>query len=208
MIMKSIVPAIVLVAISILLWVVYFVAKKSQSKKTPGIFQSIAEKYGLVYDGTNSVGGLIYPVIKGTYKNRHAAIGSLSQSASGNKDPQTYLRIECNNPRGINFLLCAKTKKNQQVQGGNVIQMHDHEFDEKFIVTGNYSELILSVFKFNVKYSLLQVQHLDLKGELKLTDNLLDYTEPGLIKDENSRTRIELMLHIMSDMADEVSKVD
>ena len=82
----------------------------------------------------------------------------------------------------------------------------DSEFDDKFAVSSETPDYVISLFTFNVKYSLLQAQNLGLRGELKLQGNKLSYIEPDMIKDESSRTRIELVMHILCDIADELEK--
>ncbi len=96
--------------------------------------------------------------------------------------------------------------KNNPVSQGSIVNMMDSEFDEKFIVTSSSGESILPIFTFNIKYSLIQVANLGFKGKLKLEGNILDYTEPELMMNENAKTRIELIMHILCDIADEYDK--
>jgi hypothetical protein len=99
-----------------------------------------------------------------------------------------------------------RKKNNPAPKEGSIVNMMDTEFDEKFIVTSNSPEYLFQIFTFNIKYSLIQVANLSFRGELKLAGNVLDYTEPGFVLDENSKTRIELIMHILCDIADEFDK--
>jgi len=204
--MKSLL-LIVLIVISILLWILILKSSKSRNKKVREAFAKLAEKYGLGLDESNKIGPITYPLVTGVYKKRQIGIGCLAGSDKNQKDAKTYIRVECSNRNNMSFHL-RKRLKNSVLpdDGAATVNMTDTEFDEKYLVTSNSPNLIFPVFTFNVKYSLLQALHLGLKGEVTLYKNVLDYTEPRLITDENSQTRIELLMHILCDIADELEK--
>jgi hypothetical protein len=204
--MKSIIPLIVILVVSLFFWIILYRYLKSLNKKIPEYFKQIAEKYGLTLDLSNKTGNIVYPTSKGLYKNRQLTIGCLLKDGN-KKNPQTYIKVECTNRRNLNFHIEKSHKNHKYFNNSSRVSLMDSEFDDKFIVLSNSPPLIISTFTFNVKYSLLQALHLGLKGELKLENNILDYTEPSLMKNESSKTRIELMLHIMCDIADELEKV-
>ncbi len=210
--MNNIVPLIVILAVSLLFWIMLYSYLKSLNKKVPEYFKQIAEKYGLSLDlpaqagESNKAGNLVYPVAKGVYKNRQLTIGCNLKNGN-KKNPQTYINVECANRHNLSFHIQKAQKNNNLSNNSNRVSLMDSEFDDKFIVLSNSSQLIMSAFSFNVKYSLLQALHLGLKGELSLENNILNYTEPALMKNDSSKTRIELLLHIMCDIADELEKV-
>lgn len=204
--MKSYLPVIALVVISLILWIFLFTFRKSRNKNILLYFKQLAEKYGLLLDESNKIGAVIYPLLKGVYKNRQIGIGCYIKNDSKKKLLTTYVRVECSNQKKISFDIVKKTKNSSLSDGGSIVNMMDSEFDEKFIVTSNSPEYLLPTFTFNIKYSLVQVANLGFKGELKLENNVLDYTEPELMNDENAKTRIELIMHILCDIADEFDK--
>jgi hypothetical protein len=210
--MKSLVPLILFLVVSLIFWIVIYRHLKSLNKKIPEYFKQIAEKYGLALDlhaqagESNKVGNIVFPTAKGLYKNRQLTIGC-SIKGGNKKTPQTYIKVECSNRHNLNFHIEKSGKNHKYLNNSSRVSLMDSEFDDKFIVLSNSPPLIISTFTFNVKYSLLQALHLDFKGELKLENNILNYTEPVLMKNESSKTRIELLLHIMCDIADELEKV-
>ena len=206
--MKSYLPVIALVIISLILWIFLFTIRKSRNKNILTYFKQLAEKYGLFLDESNKIGAVIYPLLKGVYKNRQIGIGCYIKNDGKKKLLTTYVRVECSNHRKISFDIVKKTKNSSLSGGGSIVNMMDSEFDEKFIVTSNSPEYLLPTFTFNIKYSLVQVANLGFNGELKLENNVLDYTEPELMNDENAKTRIELIMHILCDIADELGKMD
>lgn len=204
--MKSYLPVIALVIISLILWIFLFTIRKSRNKNILTYFKQLAEKYGLLLDESNKIGAVIYPLLEGVYKNRQIGIGCYIKNDGNKKPVTTYVRAECSNHKKISFEIVKKMKNNSLSGGGSIVNMMDSEFDEKFIVTCNFPDFLMQVFTFNIKYSLIQVANLGFNGELKLENNVLDYTEPELMNDENSKTRIELIMHILCDIADEFDK--
>lgn len=204
--MKNLVLLVVLIVTSIFLWILIFKNSKSRNKKVKEYFAQLAEKYGLALDESNKIGAITYPLVTGIYKRRQIGIGCLAGGDKNLKEAKTYVRVECSNRHNMSFHLVRKAKNSAIIPDGRAVKMMDSEFDEKYIVASASPDLIFPVFTFNVKYSLLQAIHLGLKGELTLDKNVLDYTEPTLINDENSKTRIELLMHILCDVADELEK--
>jgi len=198
---------IVLIVISIFFWILILKSSKSRNKKVREAFAKLAEKYGLGLDESNKIGPITYPLVTGVYKRRQIGIGCLAGADKNGKDSKTYIRVECSNRNNMGFHLRKRLKTSAMAPDGSAsVSMLDTEFDDKYLVTSASPNMIFPVFTFNVKYSLLQALHLGLKGEVTLNKNVLDYTEPKLITDENSQTRIELLMHILCDIADELEK--
>ena len=65
--MNNIVPLIVILAVSLIFWIMLYSYLKSLNKKVPEYFKQIAEKYGLSLDESNKAGSMVYPVAKGVY---------------------------------------------------------------------------------------------------------------------------------------------
>lgn len=204
--MKNLILPAVLIVISIVLWTLIYKNSKSKNKIIKEYFIQLAEKYGLAIDESNKIGAITYPLATGIYKRRQIGIGCYLGADNKQKEAQTYVRVECANRYNMGFHLSRRPKKGAEFSDGSAVNMLDTEFDEKYIVSSSSPNLIFPVFSFNVKYSLVQALNLGLKGELTLENNLLDYTEPRLMNDENSKTRIELILHILCDIADELEK--
>ena len=204
--MQGYIPLFILIAVSIIIWVYFIIYFRTRNKNILVFFKQLSEKYGFLLDESNRVGSIIYPLLKGVYKNRQIGIGCYFNKEGGKKQVSTYIRVECSNPKNIAFNIIQKLKNSARA-GGNIVNMMDSEFDEKFIVSSSTPDYILPIFSFNIKYSLIQVSNLGFKGDLKIEGNLLDYTEPELMLSENSKTRIELIMHILCDLADEIGKI-
>ncbi len=202
--MKNTIALVVLIIISVILWILIFMNSKSRNKKVREYFAQLAEKYGFKLDESNKAGKTVYPLLTGIYKGRQVGIGCLT-GGENQKETKTYVRVECSNRNQMDFHL-RRRPKNGVMPSAATVNMMDAEFDEKYYVTSATPNLIFPVFSFNVKYSLLQALHLGLKGDMTLGKNLLDYTESKFISDENSKTRVELIMHILCDIADELEK--
>src|SRR5438876_2721959 len=166
--MKTIIPAIILISLSIILWIIFIVYMKSLNKKIIQYFIQLAEKYHLAIDESNKIGSVIYPVAQGIYKNRKIEIGCNVNNSGAKKSENTYIRVETSNPHKLSLLLARRTKNSTPMNRGNMVNMMDTEFDEKFIVSSSTPQYLFPVFTFNIKYSLLQALHLGMKGGLKL----------------------------------------
>ena len=87
--MKSYLPVIALVIISLILWIFLFTIRKSRNKNILTYFKQLAEKYGLFLDESNKIGAVIYPLLKAVYKNRQIGIGGYIKN-DGKKKPREY----------------------------------------------------------------------------------------------------------------------
>jgi hypothetical protein len=200
--MSTVYAALILGALSFLVWVIWFTSARSKGKGLLQNFRVIAEKYSFEIDESSRSGKLVMPVLRGIYKKHQLEIGC---SPGTKNNCSTYTKVECQNNKNISFSLLPKGKT-YTPSGSAVMSLMDSEFDDKFAVSSETPDYVISLFTFNVKYSLLQAQDLGLRGELKLQGNKLSYVEPDMIKDESSRTRIELVMHILCDIADELEK--
>jgi hypothetical protein len=88
--------------------------------------------------------------------------------------------------------------------GGKAYLINDSEFDSKFIVNTNNGERMFGMLNFSIKYKLLQSLNVGFKGELKLEGNKLSYTENELIKNNINLLRIEILLHLLCEISDEL----
>jgi hypothetical protein len=61
---------------------------------------------------------------------------------------------------------------------------------------------MISLLDFNIKYKLLQASNLGFSGEITLDNDNLLYTEPELIRNDVVLLRSEVMIHVLTDIAD------
>jgi len=100
------------------------------------------------------------------------------------------------------FHIIKRNLQNKINYGQNVLHIDDTEFDENFIVNSPDRERMLNLLNFSIKYKLLQTANIDFKGEITLDGNILTYGEYGLPIDRRNLLRIELMIHLLCEIAD------
>ena len=71
----------------------------------------------------------------------------------------------------------------------------------------NDPEKAIQILDYTIKFKLLQTANLGYNGEILLEGNNISYREPGLMKKESSLLRIELLLHVLSDIAEDLAHV-
>ena len=194
-------PLILLVGASLFLWMLLVVIKNFASGSLVKNYKKLGETYNANVDFSKKIGSAKYPSAHGNYRNREMVIESYTNVA-GKNSPNTLVKVNCNNPS--NFTLSLK-KKNKKTIDSNV-QTGDSEFDAVFTMKTNDPEKAINILDYTIKFKLLQTANLGFNGELLLDGNTISYNEPGLIKKESSLLRIELLLHVLSDIADDLEK--
>lgn len=167
----------------------------------------LSDKYGLKF-GTSSNGELKdHALIEGKFKDLAVEIGSYKKEEGSRKIPLTYVKVNCVNPDHFRFVIAKRNMANDVLYGNKAVLMNDREFDEKFIVNTNDYSWFTSILNFSVKFKLLQTMNIGLKGEFILNGNTMAYTEQGFITRSIDLLRIELVMHLLSELADELKTV-
>lgn len=184
-------------------WAILFLFMLGSNKKTINNFRKLEEKYGLQCDYSKKVGMKNHPHAHGIYRNRNIRIESMVRdSVEGKKViPHTALTVECVNTDNFSFTVVKRKKQNTASFSGSTL-INDNEFDDKFIVQTNNPAKLTGLFDFNTKFKLDQVHMLGFDGIIKLDGNHLAYIEKGLLSDDASLMRLELVMHELCDIAD------
>lgn len=190
-------PLIVLVGASLFLWMLLVVIKNFAGGSVTKNFKKIGDTYNANVDFSNKK----YPKAHGNYRNRGIAIESYTNTSDKNS-PYTLIKVICNNPSNFSLSL----KKKGKTSGSSSTPTGDSEFDDVFVLKTNDPEKAINILDYTIKFKLLQTANLGYKGELLLDGNTISYNEPGLIKKESGLLRIELLLHVLSDIADDLTK--
>jgi hypothetical protein len=167
-------------------------------------YKSLSDKYGFETDLTKKSGFRKLPIVKGRYRNIPVEIGSFINQSGRKKSVSTYIKAACTNPAGLEFLIVKKNHSNETKYGAKSFLINDTEFDGKFIVNANNGEKMFSLLNFSIKYKLLQSLNVGFKGEIKLEGNNLSYAENELIKNNINLLRIEILLHLLCEISDEL----
>lgn len=170
-------------------------------------YKSLNEKYGFEVDASKKSGLYRQPVSKGYYRNIPVLIGSFSKHEGRKKSAATYIEAECTNPDQMEFIIVKRSPANVIRYGEKESAVNDAEFDDKFIVNTNDSEKMNKLMNFSIKYKLLQSLNLGLRGELTLRENKLQYVEKEYIKSSVNLLRIEILLHLLCEMEDELNEI-
>ncbi len=183
-------------------WIFIYIFLRYSNKTVAGYFKKLAEKYGISIDVNKKIGLAKYPSAEGMYRNFPLFIDCLKTNEGGKKYIHTLIRLLCKNPENITFLIVRKNRANIAKYGSYEIKINDSEFDEKYILNTNNPERMLSILDFNVKYKLLQSASLGMHGEIKLEGETVLFTEPELIRNDTVMLRTEVMIHVLTDIAD------
>lgn len=169
-------------------------------------YKLLAEKYGFEVDSSRKSGFFKHPVSQGSYRNIPVAIGSYIKEKGRKKSAATYVEVECTNPAEMDFIILKKTSANIITYGGRAFTVNDSEFDEKFIVNTSDMNRMIELLNFSIKYKLLQSLNVGYNGELTLNGNKLQYIETELIKSKMNLLRIELILHLLCEISEELKE--
>jgi len=195
---------IYLAPIIIIPWIIVGFIAVSSGRNVRKNFRKLEDKYGLQIDFSKNIGIQVLPSASGVYRNRKIKIEShITDTIDGKKiSPHTTLTIECNNPADFSFLIARRNRRNNAafISGSSLID--DNEFDDKFILQTNDIDKLRKIFDFNTKFKLDQIYSLGFDGIIKLEGNCIRYSEKGLMKDDHSLLRLELMMHELCDIAD------
>lgn len=185
-------------------WLILFFFLLGSNKKTINNFKKLEEKYGMKADFSKKVGMKPHPLAYGLYRNRNIKIESIIRDSVDGKKvaPHTCLLVECINPDNFTFTVVRRKKQNAASFQNSSTLLNDNEFDDKFIIQTNNPEKMKNLFDFNTKFKLDQVHMLGFNGIIKLEGNNLTYIEKGLLSDNASLMRLELVLHELCDLAD------
>lgn len=193
---------LVLFAGGIAVWVFIFFFVRFTNKSVVQYFKKLGEKYNLTVNDSKKIGIGRFPMAEGMFRGYPLFIGSMKKGEENCKYTYTFIRLLCSNTTGINFRIVRKTKQNIINYNQYAIKVNDSEFEEKFIINSNNPEFMLSLFDFNIKYKLLQAANLGFSGDITLDNENLLYTEPELIRNDVVLLRSEVMIHVLTDIAD------
>ncbi|MBZ0203617.1 MAG: hypothetical protein IT281_01240 [Ignavibacteria bacterium] len=195
---------IILIPVLLVPWIVLFFVMRGSNKKVIKNYKKLGEKYDLNIDLTKKVGMKNHPHASGTYRRRNIKIESVIRDSIDGKKiiPHTILFAECNNPDKFSFRVVKRSKQNRASYSEGSILIEDNEFDDKFIVQTNDPQRLRRIFDFNTKFKLDQVHALGFNGTILLHENNLQYIERGLLKDDDSLMRVELIMHEFCDIAE------
>jgi hypothetical protein len=166
-------------------------------------YKSLSDKYKFELDTSKKSGFRKHPVVKGKYRDIPVEIGTFINE-EGKKKTATYVNADCSNTSGFAFIIFKKNHANTVKYGGKAFSVNDSEFDSKFIVNTNNGEKMFALLNFSIKYKLLQSLNVGYNGEIKLEGNKLIYIENELIKNNINLLRIEIMLHLLCEISDEL----
>ncbi|RPI16198.1 MAG: hypothetical protein EHM58_12430 [Ignavibacteriae bacterium] len=183
-------------------WISILLYIRSSNKSVIPYFKKLGEKYGVTVDDSKKIGISRFPVAEGMYRSHPLFVGSTNKGENYKSFVHTYFRLICRNYLDLTFLIVKKNKQNIAKYGTDAVTMNDSEFDEKFLVVTNNPELMVSLLDFNIKYKLLQSANLGFNGEITLKNDNLLYIEPDLIRNDVVMLRSEVMIHVLTDIAD------
>jgi len=195
-------PLVILVGASLFLWMLMVVIKNFSGGSVVKNFKKIGETYNANVDYSKKVGSAKYPAAYGSYRNRDIAIESYT-NVEGKNSPNTLIKVKCDNLSNLTLSLKRKNK----LSSGNNVPTGDSEFDDVFVMKTNDPEKAIQILDYTIKFKLLQTANLGYNGEILLEGNNISYSEPGLMKKESSLLRIELLLHVLSDIAEDLAHV-
>ncbi len=170
-------------------------------------YKSLTNKYGFEVDSTKKSGFFRHPVSRGQYRGIPVEICSFIKENGRKKSPATYISVDCINPNGFDFTIVKKNTANNIAYGGKAFTINDSEFDSKFIVNTNDMKKMFDLLNFSIKYKLIQSVNVGFKGTLQLNGTKLRYEEKELIKSSMNLLRIEILLHLLCEIADELRQV-
>ena len=199
---------LILIAVGFAAWIVSFIFSKVFSKGG-GLknYKSLAEKYSLNIDEFHKEGKIKLPLLTGSYRDFPVSLGAMLKPDSVKKTPVTFIAAECENKDNFSFVIARRSKENKIKYGSAESPIGDKEFDEKFIVNTNNSGEMSTIMNFNIKYKLIQAQHLGAYGDLILNGNKVLYTEDGYISSDTALMKAEIILHLVCDIADEMKRI-
>lgn len=193
---------IILFAVGVAVWIFTFLYVRYSNKSVVRYFNKFSEKYGVNVDDKKKIGIGRFPVAEGVYRDYPLFIASMNTGENYKSYVHTYIRLICRNYTGLNFIIVKNNKQNLVTYGGSEIDVNDSEFAEKFIINTNNPEFMISLLDFNIKYKLLQAANLGFNGEIMLSNENLTYIEQELIRNDIIMLRSEVMIHVLTDIAD------
>lgn len=196
---------IFVVFVLIVPWLLFIIYILTANKSIVKNFKTFGDKYGFEVDTSKKSGLYRHPVSDGSYRSIPVVIGSFNKEEGRKKYPATYVEADCLNPGNLEFLIVKKTNANSIKYGSKDFSAGDSEFDEKFIVNTNNTDRMFHLLNFSIKYKLIQSINVGFKGELTLNNNKLRYAEKELIKSKMNLLRIEIMLHLLCEIAEELN---
>jgi hypothetical protein len=197
---------IIVASIVILPWLAVFLYFRFVNKNILKNYRSLSEKYGLSLDVSKKKGFIRHPFAEGTFGEFPVSIGCFIRGSGRRKYASTFMKIKCSNPHGLSFFIIKRTKLNNVLYGKEVFLTGDTDLDKNYIISTNDPEKMNSLLNFSVKYKLLHIMNLGFKGEIKLNENYLQSIEPELLTRNIDLLRIELMLHLLCEIADALDR--
>jgi uncharacterized membrane protein YecN with MAPEG domain len=200
---STLILIIIILVLPWLLVIVYLLIVNSNILKS---YKSLSNKYGFELDSSKKSRFFKHPVARGRYTEVPVEIGSFIKEEGRKKNSATYINADCINHQGLDFTIVKKNNANKIKYGDNAFSINDAEFDRKFIINTNNTKRMFDLLNFSIKYKLLQSLNIGFNGELRLNGNKLEYIEKELIKNSVNLLRIEILLHLLCEIADELKR--
>jgi uncharacterized membrane protein YecN with MAPEG domain len=197
---------ILIITILVLPWLLLLAYLLVTNMNILKIYKSLANKYGFEVDSSKKSGFFSLPTARGKYRDVPVEIGSFIKEEGRKKSSATYINVDCLNASGLDFTIVKKNSANKINYGANAFAISDAEFDRKFIINTNDTKRMFELLNFSIKYKLLQSLNVGFNGVLRLNGNKLEYIEKKLIKNSFNLLRIEILLHLLCEFADELKR--
>lgn len=195
---------IFIVVILIVPWVIFLILFLGSNRKIIKNYHKLEEKYGLKCDYSKKVGMKNHPSAKGLYRGRNIRLESvIRDSIEGKKVmPHTALVVDCVNTDNFSFTVVKRKRQNNAAFLTGSSLVNDNEFDEKYILQTNNEDKMRKIFDFNTRFKFDQVHTLGFDGIVKLDGAQLMYIDKGLLNNDTSLMRTELVMHELCDIAE------
>lgn len=195
---------LILVPVLLVPWIVLLIMMLNANKRVIKNYKTLAGKYNLSVDTSKKIGMKTHPSANGIYRNRNIRIESVVRDSIEGKKvmPHTSLAVECSNTDSFNFMVVKRKRQNNAAFLAGSTLIEDTDFDDKFICRTNNPVKMKNIFDFNTRFKMDQVHALGFDGHISLEGNQLMYIDKGLLKDNDSVMRVELVMHELCDIAD------
>jgi hypothetical protein len=196
---EVLVPLIIAVLVLPWLYVLIFLLVRNRTLLKNYI--KLSDKYGLTINTDAKKGLTSRPFTKGNFRGYGIIVGTYDDREN---KLNTIIKLNSGNTDHFSFVLLPASGSNNNLAANEKMLSEDNEFDSKFILSANNPARMINLLNFSIKNKLLQSENIGFKGELKLGDGTLSYSEKGLIIDDRGLLRIELIMHTLCEIADEL----
>jgi hypothetical protein len=199
------VPIILILPALIVIWlIVYFVYYRYNDRQILKNYKVLKDKYSLKLDTSKKTGQLHIPISEGVFKDLPVVVGTDIQYNSRKKKIKTFVKITCSNPDSMAFSISERVPKKKILYSSDIQPTGDSEIDGKYIIKCSDFKKMFTLLNFSIKYKLAQLANVGFKGDIALRENSLLYSEPGMILTNLDLLRIELMMHLLCEISDEL----